>query len=120
MSGAAHAQGKKVFTADGKDYTLWFGISVLADLQAKYGQDVLALLEPPEPARGDWMPPLDIIHDLMLGALQRYHAQEANRWLVDDIIAQNENALGSMMQAALPDTPKDKPLGNAKRPRRAA
>lgn len=115
-----HAQGALIVTANGKEYKLWVGMSVLADLQANHGQDVLAKLDPPEGASEKWMPDLNIVTDLFAAALERYHADEADRWLVDDIIAQNAGAYAKLMGATTPDSPKDKPSGNGKRPRRVA
>lgn len=113
-----HPQGSMKIEAGGKEYTLFVGMSVLADLQAKHGQDVLEKLEPPEGAGQAWMPDLSIVTDLFMGALQRYHADVADRWLVDDIIAENADALSGLMKASFPD-PKAQP-GNGKRPKRAA
>lgn len=107
-------------TANDKEYTLWLGFSVLAELQARHGQDVLSRLDPPADAPANWMPDLGIIRDLFLGALQRFHADEADRWLVDDIMAQNGDALATLMSGAFPDVAKDTRSGNAKRPTRAA
>lgn len=112
----ATVTGAVTVVANGKDYTLWLGFSVLAELQGKHGQDVLERLDPPADAGPNWMPDLGIVRDLFLGALERYHSDEADRWLVDDILAQNGDALGKLMAGAFPDT---KP-GNGKRPTRAA
>jgi len=114
----AHAKGELTLTARGKAYKLSLGLSVLADLQATYGQDVIEQLQPPPDAGANWMPPLAIIRDLFLGTLQRYHADEADRFLVDDLVAENDGAFGALMAASFPD---QKPArGNAKGPRRAA
>lgn len=116
----AHPKGSLKVTANDTEYTLWVGVSVLADLQAKHGQNVLEQLEPPEGASPAWMPDLSILTDLFMGALERHHAGEADRWLVDDIITQNANAFGLLMGASMPDATKDKPSGNAKGRKRAA
>src|SRR5690606_37754587 len=113
-------QGSLKVTAGGVEYTLFVGMSVLTDLQAKHGQGVLESLDPPKDAGANWMPDLTIVTDLFMGALQRYHANEADRWLVDDIIAENATALPQLMGASFPDAPKDKPAGNAKGPKAAA
>lgn len=115
----ADVRGAFTVSANGKDYTLWLGMSVLAELQAKHGDDVLTKLDAPEGAGPNWLPPLQIIVDLFLGALQRYHANEADQYLVDDILAENGDAFAGLMAAAFPDQ-KAKPSGNAKRPKRAA
>ena len=111
-------RGSFTVTAGGKDYRLWLGMSVLADLQDKHGQDVLQQLDPPAGAGEDWLPPLRILVDLFLFALQRHHADEASAYLVDEILAENGNAFEDLMGAAFPD---QKPAsGNAKRSKRAA
>ena len=115
----SHAQGKVTVTVDGRDFILFVGMSVLADLQAKHGQDVLERLDRPEGAPESWMPDLAVVTDLFMGALQRYHADEADRWLVDDIIAENADALTQLMGGSFPDAPKAAP-GNVKRPKKAA
>lgn len=115
----SHAQGKVTVTVDGRDFTLFVGMSVLADLQAKHGQDVLERLDPPEGAGESWVPDLAIVTDLFMGALQRFHADEADRWLVDDIIAENADALPQLMGQSFPDAPEDAP-GNRKGPKKAA
>ena len=112
----AHAQGSLKVSAGGKEYTLFVGMSVLADLQAKHGQTVLESLDPPKGAGANWMPDLSIVTDLFMGALQRYHADEVDRWLVDDIIAENANALPELMGASFPDAVPGKP----KKPKKAA
>ncbi|UFS64396.1 hypothetical protein LO749_09465 [Paracoccus denitrificans] len=99
----ANVRGDVILSANGKKYRLWLGMSVLADIQAKYGQDALDRLEPPENAGKGWMPPLDLVTDLFLGALQRHHGDEADRWLVDDLMAQNEGAFGDLMAGSNPD-----------------
>lgn len=114
-----HVQGKLTVTAGGKSYTLFVGMSVLADLQAKHGLDVLDRLDPPEGAGPTWVPDLSIVSDLFLGALQRYHAQDADRWLADDIIAENADVLPKLMGNSFPDVPEGAP-GNGKRPKKAA
>ena len=103
--------------ANGEEYTLFVGMSVLADLQAKHGQDVLTQLEAPEGSGENWMPDLSIVTDLFLGALQRFHP-DADRWIADDIIAENAEALPMLMQASFPDA---KPSsGNVKSRKKAA
>lgn len=115
----ANAQGSLKVTANGAEYTLWVGMSVLADLQEKHGNDVLEQLSPPAGASPAWMPDLSIVVDLFLGALERHHKDAADRWLVDDIISQNADVFTALMGASLPDASKEK-AGNAKRPKAAA
>lgn len=115
-------RGALTVQAGGKSYTLWLGMSVIAGLQGKHGQDVLQRLEPPAGASDAWMPDLNIVVDLFQLALQRYHA-DADRYVVDEILAENVGALQSMLAAAFPEQSADKggkASGNAKRPGRAA
>jgi len=114
-----HAQGSLKVKAGGSEYTLFVGMSVLADLQAKHGQDVLEKLDPPAGAGKSWMPDLAIVTDLLMGALSRYHEADANRWLVDDIIAENADALPRLMGASFPDAKAPLP-GKTKPPKKAA
>lgn len=113
-------RGALMVKAGGKEYRLHLGMSVLADMQAKHGQDVLQQLEAPADAGPGWVPPLVIITDLVAGALQRHHADdlESDRYLVDDILSENDAVFERLIAAAFPD---QKPAsGNAKRPKRAA
>ena len=111
-------RGKLKVTADGEEYTLFFGMSAIADLQAKHGQDVLSKVEPPEGASKDWIPPFQIMIDLFLASLERYHADVADKWLVDDIVSQNDGAFNKLMGNAMPDA---KPAsGNVKSRKTAA
>jgi len=115
----ANPKGSLIVSADGQEYTLFIGMSVLADLQAKHGQDVLEKLDAPKGSDPNWMPELGIVIDLFLGALQRHHADTATRWVVDDIIAENSHALVDLMRAAFPEAPKAS-VGNRKSRRAAA
>ena len=114
-----HPKGELIVSAGGHEYRLHLGISVLADLQAKHGQDVISRLDPPADVGDDWVPDLSIITDMFLGALQRYHADVADRWLVDDIMAENAASWQDLLQAAFP-SPKAQTSGNVKRPKRSA
>ncbi|MDZ7823672.1 MAG: hypothetical protein U5K75_06240 [Ahrensia sp.] len=115
-----HVTGRVDLKANGKTYHLWLGISVLADIQSKHGLDALDRLEKPAGASNNWMPDLRIVSDLFLGALQREHADEANKYLVDDIIEQNQGALPSLMAGSSPKENKEKKMGNANGPAGAA
>ena len=115
----ADPRGQFTVNAGGNTYKLWLGMSVLADLQDKHGQDVLQRLDPPADAGEGWLPPLRILVDLFLFALQRYHANEADEYLVDEILTENADAFEGLMAAAFPDQAKAK-TGNAKRPKRVA
>jgi hypothetical protein len=114
MAGDVNPTGSLTLHVNGEPVTLWLGMSVLADLQEKHGQDVLARLDPPPGAGPGWMPPLQIVVDLIVGALQRNHPDRADRWFVDDLLAQNAGGFEKLMAAAFPDAPKAAP-GNGQR-----
>ena len=110
-------RGALKVTAGGKDYTLWLGMSGLAELQARHGQDVLLKLDPPEGAGAGWVPDLNIVLDLLIASLQRHH-DDADRFTADEIFAENEGVVLALLAAAFPA---QKPAsGNVKRPKRAA
>ncbi|WP_306150645.1 hypothetical protein [Roseovarius sp. MMSF_3281] len=112
--------GKTTVAVDGTNYTLFLGFSGLAELQEKHGQDFLAKLTPPEGAGEAWVPPMAIMRDIILEALQRHHGDEADRWLADDVFAADPEAVGSLIEASFPDEgeggAKGAPAGNAKGP----
>jgi len=112
----ADPRGLLIVAAAGKEYRLWLGMSVLADMQAKHGQDVFSRLDAPAGAPAGWVPDLGILVDLFLFGLQRYHP-EADRYTVDEILAENADAFPRLMAAAFPQPEGDK--GNRKA-RRAA
>jgi len=107
------------------DYTLHLGMSVIADLQEKHGQDVLEMLQPPEGAGNNWVPNVRVVVDLVMCSLQRHHADVADQWLVDDILAENQDIFEKLMVAAFP-TPASGAAsaragsGNGRKPRKAA
>jgi hypothetical protein len=90
--------GGLTLKANGKSYSLYLGMSVMARVQEKHGAAFDKLLS----GEGGDVPNLSVIHDLFMGALQRYHAAEADEYLVDDLIRQNAGALGSLVAAASP------------------
>lgn len=92
--------GELVVQARGKPYRLHFGMSVIAELQAKHGDKLESILTM---AETDGLLDMSIIVDIFIGALQRYHADEADRWLVDDITSENQNLLPSLMRSSFPD-----------------
>lgn len=120
----ANVRGAVSVKTGGKTYKLFVGMSVLADLQAEFGQDVLGKLDAPDGAGDDWMPDLKIVMGLFAGALERYHPDDVDRWLVDDIIAASPTGFAELMAASFPDAPKgeakSKPSGNAKGPKSPA
>lgn len=115
----ANVKGTLKVEAGGEEYTLFLGMSVIADLQAKHGQDVLERLQPPEGnASKNWVPDLGVVVDVVHGALLRFHEDAATRWLADDILSENGDVLGELMQAAFP-TP-EPAVGNGRKPKKAA
>lgn len=113
MVAGVNPTGSLTLTVNGEPVTLWLGMSVLAALQERHGQDVLSRLDPPKDARPDWMPPLQIVVDLICGALERHHPDKATRWFVDDLLAQNAGGFDALMAAAFP-SPEAATRGNAK------
>lgn len=100
----ANALGETKVKARGKEYRLHLGMSVLADLQDQFGERLQAVLSPPENVDADEpLPDLGVMHAVFLGALQRYHADEADRWLVDDIVSENQDAWARLLTATAPD-----------------
>lgn len=95
-----HPKGTKVMKVGGKTYRLHLGMSVLADLQEEFGEKFEELLSPP---KGGRMPNLRTIQSVFMAALQRYHADEADRWLVDDIVAENADAFADLLTSSFPD-----------------
>ncbi|MTH76313.1 hypothetical protein [Paracoccus aestuariivivens] len=112
----ANIRGDLRLKANGEDYRLSLGMSVLADLQAEFGNDFFNQLEAPADAPENWMPPLKIVQAMFLGALQRHHADVADRWLVDDLLAQNEGAFDRLMTESSPDADPE-PAGKPKAPK---
>jgi hypothetical protein len=114
-------KGTIVAKAGGVSYTLALGFSALAELQSEHGQDVLERLEPPAGASEMWMPDLAIIVSLILQSLQRHHGDvavpgdAAGRWIVDDLILENENLFDKILDAAFPSRGKNPPKGGAAR-----
>jgi len=94
----ANPTGGLVLAANGKEYRLHLGFSVLADVQAKHGAEFDKLFN------GDSgpVPNLGLVRDLFLGALERHHPDEVDAYLVDDLIAQNVDALGLLMGSSMP------------------
>lgn len=90
--------GKTTVSVDGTEYTLFLGFSGLAELQDKHGQDFLQELMSPEGAGEERMPPMAIVRDLVLESFERFHPGVADRWLVDDILAQNPDAVSELIK----------------------
>ena len=92
-------KGEMKVSAGGKEYRLHLGMSVMAELQEEFG-DLETVFAMPEDGK---LPNLKVVNAVFLKGLQRYHANEADRWLVDDIIAENQNAFVDLVGTAFPD-----------------
>lgn len=99
MSG--NAKGEVTMQANDKTFRLHLGMSVLADLQERFGDRLEAILKAPEPDGP--LPDLAVIHAVFSASLERYHGDVVDRWLVDDIIAQNEAAWIKLLQGSAPE-----------------
>lgn len=107
----ANPKGELKVKAGGKEYRLHLGMSVLADLQEEWGDKLDAILSPAENGK---LPNLRVMHAIFLASLTRHHP-EADRYTVDDIIAENQNVFADLLGAAFPDPEKGKvPEGNGK------
>ncbi len=95
----ANPTGEVKLKAQGKNYRLHLGMSVLADLQEQFGDKIDEVLSP---APAGKLPNLKVMHAIFLAALQRYHP-DADRWVVDDIISENQNAFADLLSSAFPD-----------------
>lgn len=107
-------KGELILSAGGAKYRLHFGWSGIADMQAKYGQDFMTRLQPPEDAPEDWLPDFSVIVDLIAIGLERYHKDAVNKWLVDDIVKENPGAFDLLMKDTFPD---QSDAGNGKGPK---
>ena len=106
---AGNAMGALTVKVEGADYKLWLGMSVLADVQAEFPAQFDALIAGTLAA-----PPLKMIVAIVAGALERYHPDKAaDRFFVDDLLAENEQVFTALLGASGPDA---KP-GNRKAPR---
>ena len=112
----ANSTGMLTVTVDGKDYRLWLGFSGLANLQEKHGSEFISRLDAPDDAPEGWLPDFAILRDMLLEALERFHADEADRWLVDEIWAASPDVVGKLLAASFPDQVQSGGAsGNAKR-----
>lgn len=107
----ANPTGELKVKARGKTYRLHLGMSNLAALQDEFGDKLDAILAPADDGK---LPNLRVMHAIFMEALQRHHGDEADRWLVDDIIAENANAFGELLSAAFPSPQEDASEGNGK------
>lgn len=99
-----NAKGEVTMEANGETYRLHLGMSVLADLQEEFGERLEALLKIPDPNGA--LPDLKVVHAVFAAALQRHHGDVVDRWLVDDIIAQNEAAWIKLLRGSAPEPDK--------------
>ena len=105
--------------ANGKTYRLHFGMSVIADLEAAHGtEEVNKILGVGVKPEENWRPSGQMAIDLILFSLQRFHADEADKYLVDDLLAENADAIGTILEGSSPD--EKATAGNRKRSKRAA
>lgn len=112
----ANPTGEMKVTVGDKVYRLHLGFSVLAELQEEFGDRLEAVLTPPAVKEGEPvpLPDLTVMHAVFLAALKRYHEDEADRWLVDDILAENQNAWNDLLTTSAPE-PKEGAKGRGKR-----
>lgn len=96
----ANPTGELKVTAGGKEYRLHLGMSALAEIQERFGAEFEAILVPSEAGK---LPSFRVMHAIILAALQRYHGDAADRWLADDIMAENQDALADLLVAAFPN-----------------
>lgn len=110
--------GKTRVEVGDREYTLFLGFSGLAEMQERHGQDFLQKLMPPKGSSDGWMPKMQIIVDLIMESLQRFHADEADKYLVDDILAADGDVVGQLVDTSFggDETGKAISSGNAKGP----
>lgn len=115
----ADPRGIVKLRANGKEYKLHFGMSVIADLESAHGtEEVNKILGVGVKPNENWRPSGQMAIDLILFSLRRFHEDEADKYLVDDILSENASAIESVLNGS---TPEKKPTsGNGRKPRRAA
>jgi hypothetical protein len=107
-------QGTVTMQVDGATYRLHFGMSVAADIQARFGEAFDDLIS--GRVKDGALPDFKMVHAMLAGALERYHADKAcDRFFVDDLIAQNPTALTDLVIGSSPDASAE---GKAKARRR--
>lgn len=105
---AGNAMGALTVKVGGADYKLWLGMSVLADVQGEFPEHFDQLM-----AGTLAVPPLKMITRIVAGALERWHPEQAaDRYFVDDLLAENEHVFVALLGASGP------PAGKPKAPRR--
>lgn len=94
-----------------KELTLFFGMSAIEAVSEKHGAGFLDSLSDESSV------PVGIVLDILRESLKRFHADDLSDdpYLVDDLIAQNGNALGELLSAAFPDAKAT--VGNARKAR---
>lgn len=102
------------------EYVLYFGMSGIAEMQAKHGQDVLQKLDPPEDAGDLWVPDFEIFCDLFKIALSRYHPdlEAGGKYVADELFRHNPMLASDLLLAAMPE--QQAASGNGRRPKRTA
>lgn len=103
-------KGEITMQAGGKAYRLHLGMSGLGDLQERFGEKFDAVLEG---AMDGKLPSLKMVHAIIATALERHHGEDvksgAARWIADDIMAENPDALPALLRAAFPDVEDGEP-----------
>jgi hypothetical protein len=98
----------------GETYRLHLGMSILAEVQAEFGQAFDDLISG-QTADGA-LPNFKIVHAILAGALRRYHPEQADdAFFVDDLIAENPGVFGELMMGASP--PAEPSAGGKAKPR---
>jgi hypothetical protein len=110
----SNPQGIVSMQVDGASYRLHLGMSVMAEVQEKYGKHFDDLMD----GTLEGMPNLWMLHAMFSGALRRFHPDKAeNIEFVDDLIAQNKDALATLITGASPE-PSAEGKAPVKRPSR--
>lgn len=95
---AGNAMGALTVTVGRQPYKLWLGMSVLADVQARFPDHFDQLM-----AGTLAVPPLAMITAIVAGALERWHPEQAaDRFFVDDLLNENEQVFTALLGASGP------------------
>jgi len=95
-------KGELVLSAGGQEYRLRLTMSAIGEVQRKHGDDFATKLEAPKDAPEGWLPPLYIVVDVVIEALQRHH-KGAGRDLADDLLSEHPDLFTQLMAASFPD-----------------
>jgi hypothetical protein len=107
----ANPTGELSVKAKGQTYRLHFGMSVIADLQTRFGEKFEAIIQ--GEIEDGKLPDMNLVFAILEASLQRYHADVVDRWLVDDIVAENKSILPQLLFASSAEPTGDAPGGNA-------